>query len=256
MNASLNWQKGWTMSYKVSLTTKIDPKKLKEGSGIIAIEPDDYADKQVKAIKEKGFKVLAYLSIGTIEKERSWYKEFEKYKRKRLEDWPNEYYMNMQKTVWQKFLVSRATALKKRGFDGWWCDNLDVYSEYKSGKEFTACYGLLQKIKKIGGYVMVNGGSEFLDDAIDRQAELKYILNGYTQEEVFSRITDYDGKGKFGKQKSADRKFYQGLIKKLEKKGINCYCLEYTRDKALKESIKKWCKEQKVGYCISEDVNL
>ena len=244
------------MSYKVNLTTKIDPKKLKEGTGIIAIESDDYTDKQIKAIKAKGYRVLAYLSIGTIEEERPWFKQFEKYKKKRLEDWHKEYYMDMTKTVWQKFLVNRATALKKRGFDGWWLDNLDVYSEYKSSKEFTACYGLLQKIKKIGGYVMVNGGSEFWDDAIDRRAELKYVVNGYTQEEVFSRITDYSGKGKFGKQNPKDRKFYQELMLLLEKRKINCYMLEYTRDKALKDKIKKWGKDHKVGYCISEDVNL
>lgn len=244
------------MSYKVSLTTKIDPTKLKEGSGIIVIESEDYTDKQIQEIAAKGYRALAYLSIGTIERERPWFKQFEKYKLKRLDDWPKEYYMNMQKTAWQKFLVNRAMALKQRGFDGWWCDNLDVYSEYKSSTEFTACYGLLQKIKKLGGYVMVNGGSEFLDDAIDKCAELKYILNGYTQEEVFSLIKDYEGKGEFGKQHKEDRKFYQGLIKKLEKRKINCYLLEYTRDKDLKEKIKKWCKEQKVGYCISEDVNL
>lgn len=244
------------MSYKVYLSTKLNPAKLKKGSGVIALEPDDYKDADIKAIRAKGYKVLAYLSIGTIEKERSWYKTYEKYKLKRLEDWPNEYYVDVCKTPWQKFLVSRATALKKRGFDGVWCDNLDVYSEYKSSKEFTACYGLLQKIKKIGGYVMVNGGSEFLDDAIDRCAELKYIVNGYTQEEVFSRITDYDGKGKFGKQKAKDSKFYRDLIKKLEKKKINCFLLEYTRDSKLKASIKEWCAKNGVDYYIAEDVNL
>lgn len=244
------------MTYKVYLSTKLKPAKLKKGSGVIALEPDDYKDADIKAIRAKGYKVLAYLSIGTIEKERSWFKTYAKYKRKRLSDWPNEYYMDMTKTPWQKFLVSRATALQKRGFDGVWCDNLDVYSEYKSGKEFTACYGLLQKIKKLGGYVMVNGGSEFLDDAIDRCAELKYIVNGYTQEEVFSRITDYSGKGKFGKQTAKDSKFYKELILKVEKRKVNCFLLEYTRDAKLKASIKAWCKENGVDYYIAEDVNL
>ena len=244
------------MTYKVYLSTKLNPAKLKKGSGVIALEPDDYKDADIKTIRAKGYKVLAYLSIGTIEKERSWFKTYSKYKLKRLSDWPNEYYMDMTKTAWQKFLISRATALQKRGFDGWWCDNLDVYSEYKSGKEFTACYGLLQKIKKLGGYVMVNGGSEFLDDAIDRCAELKYIVNGYTQEEVFSRIKDYAGSGKFGKQVAADAKFYKSLIRKLEKKKVNCFLLEYTRDSKLKASIKEWCAKNGVDYYIAEDVNL
>ena len=91
-----------------------------------------------------------------------------------------------------------------------------------------------------------------LQDAYDNDPELYHLV----QEEVFSRITDYDGKGKFGKQKADDKKFYQGLIKKLEKKKVNCFLLEYTRDKALKEKIKEWCKKNKVDYYISEDVNL
>lgn len=58
------------MTYKVYLTAKINPKTLKKGSGIIVLEPEDYTIDQIKVIKAKGYKVLAYLSIGTIEKER------------------------------------------------------------------------------------------------------------------------------------------------------------------------------------------
>lgn len=244
------------MNYKVYLTTKINPTKLVKGSGIIALEPGDYTIDQIKEIKAKGYKVLAYLSIGTIEKERSWFKRFEQHKKKRLPNWPNEYYMDMGKTVWKKFLVSKAKEYKACGYSGWWLDNLDVYSEYKTKKNYTACLGILQAIKKLGGFVMVNGGSEWLDDSIDRKQELKGLVDGYTQEEVFSRITDYDGKGKFGKQKADDKKFYQGLIQKLEKKKVNCFLLEYTRDNKLKTSIKAWCKENGVDYYIAEDVNL
>ena len=244
------------MNYKVYLSTKVNPTKLVKGSGIIVLEPGDYTSDQVKVIKKKGYKVLAYLSIGTIEKERSWYKTYSKYKLRQLPDWPKEYYVDVGKTVWKKFLVSKAKEYKARGYSGWWLDNLDVYSEYKSKKNFNACLGILQDIKKLGGFVMVNGGSEWLDDSIDRKQEIKGLIDGYTQEEVFSLITDYDGKGKFGKQKVKDSKFYKDLIKELEKKKINCFLLEYTRDSKLKASIKEWCMKNKVAYYIAEDVNL
>lgn len=244
------------MNYKVYLTTKINPTKLVKGSGIIALEPGDYTIDEIKEIKAKGYKVLAYLSIGTIEKERSWYKTYSKYRLKRLEDWPNEFYMDMGKTVWKKFLVSKAKEYKARGYSGWWLDNLDVYSEYKTKKNYTACLGILQAIKKLGGFVMVNGGSEWLDDSIDRKQELKGLIDGYTQEEVFSLITNYSGKGKFGKQIAKDSKFYKDLVLKLEKKKINCFLLEYTRDSKLKASIKEWCAKNKVDYYIAEDVKL
>lgn len=244
------------MNYEVFLTTKIKVKDLKEGSGIRVLEPEDYKPDDIKQIKKKGYKALGYLSIGTIEKDRSWYKEFSKYKLDRLPDWPREYYMNMQKTAWKKFLVKRGQEIMDMGFDGLWLDNLDVYSEYKSKAEYAACYGILQKLKELGGYNIVNGGSEFFDDTIDKGYNPKALVSGYNQEEVFSLIKDYSGTGKFGKQKKDDSKFYKKLIKKMIKKKVACFLLEYTKDAKLKKTIKEWCKENGASYYISGDVNL
>lgn len=244
------------MKYKVCLTTKVNTDKLEKGTGIIVIEPDDYTKVQVAAIKKKGYKVLAYLSVGTIEKERKWWHEYEKYKLKRLADWPKEFYMDVRKAPWRTFLLKRATMLKKMGYDGWWLDNIDVYSEYKSKTMFDAMGVIFRSIQGLKGYVMINGGSEWVDDAIDRKLKLKAYIDGYTQEEVFSRITDYSGKGKFGKQNKADSDYYKSLLKKAIKRDVGGFCLEYTRDKALKDKIKSWCKANKASYYISKDVNL
>lgn len=244
------------MNYQVFLTTKVNVSKIKKGSGILVIEPDDYTNNEIKALKAKGYKVLAYLSVGTIEKERDWFKTYSKYKMRQLDDWPNEYYVNITKTEWKTFLIKRAITLMQRGFSGLWLDNIDIYSEYKTKKMYTACYGIIKTLKMYTrGYIMINGGSEFLDDTLDKKYTLN-ILDGYTQEEVFSRITDYSGKGTFNKQKKEDKKFYKTLIKKLVKKKIDCFLLEYTREKSLKNDIKTWCENNKVNYYISEDVNL
>ena len=244
------------MTYGVHLTTKINGKTLKKGTGIKAVEPEDYIAAQVKAIKAKGYIVLAYLSVGTLEKERSWFERFEKYKLKRLGDWPNEFYVDVRKTNWRSFLVDRAKALKAKGYDGFWCDNIDVYSEYKSAEMFAAIKAVLKQIRSIGGYVMINGGSEWLDDALDKGVKINNYISGYTQEEVFSRITSYKGKGKFGKQKQGDSLYYQSMIKRAIKNHVDGFCLEYTRDKKLKDQIKAWCKKNGASACISGDVNL
>lgn len=244
------------MSYNVFLSTKVNPANLAKGKGNIVIEPEEHSVATVKAIKAKGYKVLAYLSVGTLEKERSWFKRFEKYKLKRLGDWPNEFYVDVRKTNWRFFLVDRAKSLKAKGYDGFWCDNIDVYSEYKSSKMFSAIKAVLNQIKAIGGYVMINGGSEWVDDAFDKGIKVSKYIDGYTQEEVFSRILDYSGKGKFGKQKKDDSKYYKAMLKKAIKNNVDGFCLEYTRDKKIKEQIKAWCKKNDAGYYISEDVNL
>ena len=246
------------MKYIVSLTTKIKSANLPSTSeAILAIEPDDYTNAEIRQIRERGYKTLAYLSIGTISTERPFYKEYRQYKKKRLPDWEKEYYMDMTQKAWTNFLIERAKNLKERGFDGFWLDNLDVYEEYRSAAVFTACYNLLRDIKNIGGYVMVNGGSEFFDDALDRARNLKQLVNGVTQEEVFSLIKSYSGKGAFGKQTRQQQQFYQSLLKRILRSGVEVFLLEYTRDNALTTTILAWCKKWSItGCCISDDVDL
>lgn len=247
------------MKYKVYLSTKVNPSSLptvEKNSCIIVIEPDDYTAAQVKAIKAKGYKVLGYLSVGTIEKGRSWYAKYKKYGLKRLKDWPDEVYADVRKTNWRIFLVTRAKKIKKFGYDGWWCDNIDVYSEYKSTKMFAAIKAVLTQIKKIGGYVMINGGSEFIDDGLDKKVAVYKFINGYTQEEVFSLIKNYSGKGTFSKQNKEDGTYYKKMLQRAIKNKIGGFLLEYTRDEAVKKAIVAWCKENKASYYISGDVNL
>ena len=240
------------MDYKVCLSTKV---KQTKGSGILVVEPDDYSNDEIRAIKAKGYKLLAYLSVGTLEKERYWFDDFRKYRLQRLEDWPNEWYVDVSASPWQKFLVSRGKMLKKRGFDGFWCDNIDVYEYNKTKKIFDGCREILKKLKAIG-YVMVNGGSEFFDTCMDKKLKLANMVDGITQEEVFTLITDYSGKGKFGSQKSDQSSFYRSYLQKLKSRDVQTFLLEYTRSKAMKTKIKNWCKKYKMNYYISGDVNL
>lgn len=245
------------MNYEVDLSTKVDLRNLKKGSGIRVLEPDDYSVVTIKEIKKKGYTVLGYISIGTLEKERPWFKKYSKYKLKKLEDWPNEYYMDITRTAWRQFLIKRAKDIKEKGFDGWWCDNLDVYEYNKSSKMFAACKAVLKQIKNIGGYVMVNGGSEWLDNALDKKLKISKYIDGYTQEEVFSRIISYKGKGIFSTQITSDSKFYQSLLKRVLKAKVQTFLLEYTRVERVKKKIKEFCTKNKMtGYYISGDVNL
>ena len=245
------------MKYRVYLSTKVSPAKLEKGPGIIVIEPDDYTATQVKAIKAKGYKVLGYLSVGTVEKERTWWKKYKKYSLKKLEDWPDENYADLTKKVWADFLVARAKTLKKKGFDGWWCDNIDVCEYYPTEKMYTSCVSILKRIKAIGGYVMINGGSRFLKKCESGSIDPKGFIDGYTQEEVFSRITSYRGKGKFNRQYKEEAEYYKEIIKIANERKIQTFLLEYTRDEAVKEDIRAYYKEKScTGYYISGDVNL
>lgn len=316
------------MKYTVSLTTKLKPPQ----SGMIVIEPEDYTKKEIKALKDSGAKVLAYLSVGSVSDERSYYKTLEPYTKKRLKDWKHERYLDLTCAQVREWMQNQAKALKDMGFDGWWLDNIDVYEEYRTTEMFRALVNTLRAIKACVGYVMLNGGIVFLTDLLaphkvqlgafeksananklqkelkkngfsssiidmdglhkvqngafssqenaDRAVEKLHaagfetakritlysgrpaaFIDGVTQEEVFSRILDYDEeedgkKGIFGKQEKAESERYQAHMRRLVRAGIAGFLLEYTRSNTLKLRIKAFCETFGLTACISDDKDL
>lgn len=312
------------MKYKVSLTTQLKGPQ----DGLIVIESEDYTAAELKELKKKGARVLAYLSVGSVSDERSYYKTLEPYTLRKLEDWPHERYLDVRAPQVREWLQNKARELRRRGYDGYWLDNIDIYEEYRSTEMFQALVNTLHAIKAVGGYVMINGGMLFITDmliphkvqlgAYKRESNAKKMaaslkraglrsvivemdglykvqagaymqqdgadrivkmlrsagfttakrislfsgkprayLDGVTQEEVFSRITDYDGKGTFGKQKKEESDRYQAHMRRVVKNGLDGWLLEYTTDNTLKLRIKAFCEAAGMsGACISADVDL
>ena len=311
-------------SYKVSLTTKLEPPQ----KGMIAIEPEDYTMAEIKTLKKEGAKLLAYLSAGSVSDKRSYYKTLKPYQLKRLDDWPHERYIDLRRTAVREWCQKQAKMFKGAGFVGYWLDNIDVYEEYKTTGMFNAITATLQAIKAVGGYVMINGGSAYLTDLLiphktqlgaykekanakkmastvkakgfkatiiemddlykvqagafttqagadqtveklraagfetAKRTSLYYgkasaLVDGVTQEEVFTLIKNYSGKGKFGTQKSDQSLWYRKYMKRLVNRKVQGFLLEYTRSSAMKKKIKTWGTKFKMsGWWISGDVNL
>ena len=311
------------MEYTVSLSTKLKPPQ----KGMIVVEPEDYNAGEI-ALLRKDAKVLAYLSVGSVSDERSYYKELEPFTLKKLDDWPHERYLDLRYPHVREWLQKRARELKRMGFDGFWLDNIDIYEEYRTTEMFNAILLTIHAIKATGGYVMINGGSLFLTDMLvphkvqvgayksrsnaqkvaaalkkagfntamiemdglykiqcgsfsqqgnadqlvgslhiagfPHAKRLTYFtgkptayLDGVTQEEVFSRITDYSGKGTFGRQKSTESSRYQAHMKRVVRAGLQGFLLEYTTSNTVKLRIRAFAMTAGLsGVCISDDVDL
>ena len=124
---------------------------------------------------------------------------------------------------------------------------------------YEAVSSVLTKIKALGGYVMVNGGTEYLQKAMDADGTHKGLggVDGVTQEEVFSLITDYKSPGTFGTQEARQSAGYQSHLARCVRHGLQAFLLEYTRDNVLKLRIRAFCTEKGMtGCCISGDVDL
>ena len=219
---------------------------------LLAIEPEDYTAAEVQALKRAGNTVLAYLSIGSVSDERSYYKQLQPYTLRKLDDWEHERYLDVCQSAVQDWLINRGMALLNAGYDGIWADNIDVYEEYPSDSAYKGITRILQALYP-HGYIMINGGMEYMLRAISQKTR---VAHGVTQEEVFSLITDYSGRGTFGAQIASESLEYQKYISKAMGVGMEAYLLEYTRDANMKKKIIDYCNASGAGYYISEDVDL
>lgn len=331
------------MNYKVFLTSSDKAKRLKKVANpcVLVIEPEDFTENEVKVLKEKGYTVLGYLNVGAVETYRKYYTKLIPYTLKTLDDWPDEKFLDLRRTKVRDFLVNRAKEIKNLGCDGYWCDNIDVYEYYESSATYNAVVSVLRRIKGLGGYVMVNGGSKFLSDKMDGEAHLAVYkvqcgafriyenaedlakrikknnidaiiktersgkdtlykvqvgafsdfsnayarmcgiksfgvdaiiklegtnkeeidistcVDGVTQEEVFTQIKDYSGKGQFGNQESKQSNWYKEYMCRVKTHGMETFLLEYTGDQKVVTKIKKFVKDYGMtGYYASSDVNL
>jgi uncharacterized protein (TIGR01370 family) len=82
---------------------------------------------EVAALRASGVTVLAYLSVGTIEKWRSWYPQLKRFRLGAWADWKDEWYADVSKAALRRAIADEiAPAILAKGFDGLFLDNVDM----------------------------------------------------------------------------------------------------------------------------------
>lgn len=230
-------------------------KKLISDNDIIVIDGQLFSKKQIRKLKEGGRKVYSYLDIGSLETYRPYYKKFKHLAMDPYENWPDEYWIDVSDKSWQDFIGRKiAGELYKKGVDGFFIDNCDVYSVYdETNRMYKGLVSILKKLHKYDADTIINGGDIFVKRLIKENKT--YLIEGINQETVFSRIVDYDD-DVFAAQKAKETKYYKSYITKAKKSGLKVFLLEYTTDKAVKKKINSYCRKNGFRYFISGRVNL
>lgn len=244
-------EKTASAEYKICLTTKLKPNDVKKGMTVV-IEPEDYTLSEIVALKSTGCRLLAYLNLGSVEDTRSYFKDLKPYLKDKLPDWPHEWYLDLTQKKVQDWIVAQGKVILARSVDGLWADNVDAYEEYPSSAAYRGITSILQALYPLG-YIMINGGIEYMTKAMRDGIR---VAHGVTQEEVFSRITNYSGKGEFGTQTSGQSREYQKYIEEVLSNGMDACLLEYSEDEAVIKQIITYCEKSGAGYYISADKDL
>ena len=109
-------------------------------------------------------------------------------------------------SIWQEFMDTLAGKLKKKGVDGFFVDNCDVYDYAHKKDIFDGLTVILKKIRAMGKPVVVNGGDIYVTAYQSRYGSAEDIMTGVNQESVWSRI-DFTTKT-FHTQKKTEREYF------------------------------------------------
>ena len=166
------------------------------------------------------------------------------------ENWEEEKWVNVADKDWQEFMDTLAGKLKKKGVDGFFIDNCDVYDYAHKKDIFDGLTVILKKIRAMGKPVVVNGGDIYVTAYQSRYGSAADIMTGVNQESVWSRI-DFTTKT-FHTQKKTEREYFCQYLQACKADGMDVYLLEYTTDHKLIRRIKKYCRKKKYDYYIAE----
>ena len=213
--------------------------------------PKSYIDK----LHAKGIKVYSYLNIGSVEMHGRYYSNrFNDYYLDHYENWKDEMWVDVSKTKFQTFITDELEpSIRKKGVDGYFIDNTDVYANYKKDKIYKGLQTMLRKIHSYGLPVLINGGDEFVSRAIS-DGSYTSLFDGVNQEEVFTLI-NFDNKT-YHKQKSDETKYYKNYLQTVKKAGLMVYLLEYGSDPNLEKQMKSYCNLNGFSYYYAKTLKL
>ncbi len=139
--------------------------------------------------------MLGYLSVGTIENYRPWYKQLKPYRIAPDRNWHGEYYAQVRKRGYRRKVTRRiAPKLYAKGFDGLFLDNVDMIEVYKRQTR-----GMRKLVAALGRLVHGDGGYLFAQNGFSIIGPMLADLDGWNREDVTSTY-------RFGKRAYAERK--------------------------------------------------
>ena len=221
----------------------------------IVIDAQYFDVDEISKFKSEGHKVYSYINVGALENYRDYYSMYESLMLGYYEHWTEEIWIDVSNEKWQEFILKNlALQLKKKGIDGFFVDNCDVYYQYPSDEILTGLTVIMQGLVDTGLEVVINGGDVFLDAYCENEGSWNEVITGINQETVFSKIT-WNG-DVFDKNSEEDREYFCGYVEKYGSLGADIYLLEYTKDQKLIKEIDVYCKEHGFKYYVSDSVEL
>jgi hypothetical protein len=155
---------------------------------LVVVDGEETPRSDVRRLRRSGTVVLGYLSVGTIERGRGWYRRARPYRLELWQDW-GEWYADVSAAGFRRLLARRvAPALMRKGFSGLFLDNTDMVESHRRQRR-----GMRRLAASLSRLVHRRGGLLFTQNGERSIGPTLRYYDGWNREDV-SFTYDFDGK--------------------------------------------------------------
>lgn len=227
-------------------------KKIKNIDTLV-IDADYFSESDISRLRSQGIReIYTYINIGSIEKSREYYQDYEKYTLDCYENWPDEKWIDVAEKNWQKFIASRVDEFIKKGVDGFFVDNADVYYMYPRDDVYNGIENILSYIQNKDKKIIINGGDCFVKRYFSENDNS--IFDGVNQENVYTSY-DFDNK-RYVRNDKETRDYYTQYLDLVTQHGCTAYVTEYAVDKRIQREAAEYSRKHKYICYVSNNIDL
>lgn len=187
---------------------------------LVIVDGEEASARKIGRLQRSDTIVLAYLSVGTIEKGRDWFEQAKPYRLELWGDW-GEWYADVSNTEFRALLVDEvAAAMLDKGFDGLFLDNVDMIDGHEAQAEGMAL--LVAELRALVGpdrLLFAQNGEAVLGPMLEH-------LDGWNREDV-SATYDFDSE-RYRRVGRAERRRNLKAIRRMRAAGLFVTTTDYT----------------------------
>jgi uncharacterized protein (TIGR01370 family) len=233
----------WAFAISTDVETDADVDRLARFD-LVVVDGELTPAARVADLRASGSVVLGYLSVGTIERYRSWYRKARKHRMELWGDW-GEWYADIRARGFRRLIVRRvAPKILGRGFDGLFLDNVDMIDGHP--KQRRAMFRLVRALART---VHARDGHLFAQNGAKAIKPVWGALDGWNLEDVTWGY-DFDRR-RYVRRRPADAAAGLAQLRRLSAEGLLVTATDYTAagDRAaIEESVANACGAGALPY--------
>lgn len=189
---------------------------------LVVVDGQEATADQVAQLHAGGSKVLAYLSIGSIERWRPWAPKAIPYRMEPVAGWTGERYADTSKAGFRDLIVKEvAPPMLRKGFDGLFLDNVDMIETHP--RQRAGMFSLVRRLSALthaqpGRVLMAQNGAGAIGPIVGQ-------LDAWNREDV---TATFDGT-RYRGVPAADSREAQVELRAMRRRGLLVTATDYTR---------------------------